>query len=113
MNPLKMWQLAKNQWNGSTHTEVLKNETRLKLVNIFYETMSHGWHQWLSKVDHMHWVSTHMKLMSYKNVTIWSNLHQMDETILAVEFQITPFQLPWIGLNDINENVWMMKIKHT
>jgi hypothetical protein len=29
----------------------------------------------------------------------------MDETILAVEFQITPFQLPWIGLNDINENV--------
>ncbi len=44
-----------------------------------------------------------MKLMSYKNVTIWSNLHQMDEIMLVVEFQISPFQLPWIGLNYMND----------
>lgn len=39
----------------------------------------------------------------------------MDEIMLPVEFQISPFSyhgLDWIGLNHMNENVWMMKIKH-
>jgi hypothetical protein len=27
----------------------------------------------------------------------------MDEIMLVVEFQISPFQLPWIGLNYMND----------
>jgi hypothetical protein len=57
-------------------------------------------------IDHMHWVSTHMKLMSYKNLTIRSYLHQMDEIMLAIEFQISPFQLPWIKLDWIESYEW-------